>query len=265
MCSRGLAAKALLLTLLMHSLPSFAQQERALAATLSEQRLLFGHQSVGANLLSGVSALKIPNLRLQEVTKLDELSGPGFAHVRIGRNEDPLSKLTHFESLFEKAQGAPYQLAFFKFCYIDFNATTDVDALFQRYVQTFERLSAAHPQTRFVHLTVPLTTVQSGLKAQLKSWLGRARWGAAENRQRHRFNEKLRAHYGNGKAALFDLAALEARHPDGRIEQFELDGQSYPQLIAAYSDDGQHLLLPAAEKLARTLLTTLEAELRRTP
>jgi len=44
------------------------------------------------------------------------------------------------------------------------------------------------PAVTFVHVTVPLTIVQTGAKAWLKRRLGKAPWGEQENVVRHRFN-----------------------------------------------------------------------------
>lgn len=208
------------------------------AATLASRRVFFGHQSVGKNLLDGLAG--VPGVRMVEVGEGAPLAAPALGHALVGRNTEPRTKLADFERLVAAGPAAGADVALMKFCYVDVDASTDVQALFADYQATYARLAAANPRVRLAHVTVPLTVVQRGPKASLKRLLGRPVWGERENAQRHAFNELLRAEYG-GKAPLFDLAALEAQHPDGSPERYTLAGRQLPALVPAYSDDGEHL------------------------
>jgi hypothetical protein len=225
---------------------------------LSRQRIFFGHQSVGGNLLDGVKQVS-PGLRIVEVKAPTEPVAPGtIAHAMVGENLKPESKIADFERLMDGGLAKGADVAFFKFCYIDINGGTDTRALFEKYRAAMEGLKARHPGTTFVHVTVPLTTVQRGAKAWVKELLGRPVWGLTENVQRETFNQLLRKTYG-GKEPLFDLAALESTAPDGSAETYELNGQTWPAMVPAYSDDGGHLNAAGQARMAREFLAFLSA------
>ncbi|MBZ4415683.1 SGNH/GDSL hydrolase family protein [Myxococcus sp. RHSTA-1-4] len=223
---------------------------------LPQQRIFFGHQSVGGNILDGVKQVA-PAVRVVEVKAPTETVAPGtIAHAMVGQNEKPESKIADFERLVDGGMAKGADVAFFKFCYIDFNGATDARALFEKYRAMMDGLQARHPGTTFVHVTVPLTTVQRGAKAWLKELLGRPVWGITENVQRETFNQLLRKTYG-GKAPLFDLAALESTGPDGTAETYELNGETWPAMSPAYSDDGGHLNAAGQARIAKEFLTFL--------
>lgn len=222
---------------------------------VASRRVFFGHQSVGANVLEGVRDLAGERLVLRVGRTSDLFATPGLVHTLIGKNEAPRSKLADFEATLDALDGRA-EIAFFKFCYIDFDANTDADQLFAEYLATFERLRAKYPQVTFVHVTVPLTVVPRGAKAWLKKTLTRtAPWGARENEARHRFNLFLRTRLAG--QPVFDLAALESTRPDGSAVTYELDGHQLPALAAEYSDDGQHLNLLGRRRVAEALLAFL--------
>ncbi|WP_164017140.1 SGNH/GDSL hydrolase family protein [Pyxidicoccus trucidator] len=224
---------------------------------LSRQRIFFGHQSVGGNILDGVKQLGAAP-RIVEVKAPTETVAPGtIAHAMVGENLKPESKIADFERLMDAGLAKQADVAFFKFCYIDFSGTTDTRALFEKYRTTMDGLKARHPGTTFVHVTVPLTTVQRGAKAWLKELLGRPVWGLTENVQRETFNQLLRQTYGGGKAPLFDLAMLESTTAEGTPETYELNGQSWPAMVPAYSDDGGHLNAAGQARMAKEFLAFL--------
>lgn len=219
---------------------------------LSHQRVFFGHQSVGGNILEGLAELTAGKLIIRQGRN----PGPAeFLHDFVGRNEAPRTKIADFESALD-ALGGRVDLAFFKFCYIDFDASTDADQLFAEYLAAMNRLRAKYPAVTFVHVTAPLTVVPQGAKAWLKKTLTRqAPWGVKENAVRHRFNTLLRTRLEG--QPLFDLAALESTRSDGTPVQYELDARKYPALAPEYSDDGQHLNPVGRRQVAAALLTFL--------
>lgn len=221
----------------------------------ASRRVFFGHQSVGANILDGVSDVTSGKLRIREGRTAALLESPGLLHARLGENEAPLTKLADFEAALDGLAGH-VDIAFFKFCYIDFDAATDADALFRAYVKTLERLKKKYPEITFVHFTVPLTVVARGPKAWLRQALTQeAPWGAKENEIRHRFNSLLRARFEG--QPVFDLAALESTRPDGTAACYEFRGNTLPALVPEYSDDGQHLNSVGRRRVAEALLTFL--------
>ncbi|MFP2932345.1 SGNH/GDSL hydrolase family protein [Pyxidicoccus sp. 3LG] len=229
---------------------------------LSHQRIFFGHQSVGGNILDGVKQVSAvqqgPAPRIVEVKDPTASIAPGtLAHAMVGENLKPESKIADFERLMDGGLAKQTDVAFMKFCYIDFNGATDARAVFEKYRTTLDGLKARHPGTTFVHVTVPLTTVQRGAKAWLKELLGKPVWGIAENVQRETFNQLLRQTYGGGKAPLFDLALLESTTAEGTPETYELNGQTWPAMVPAYSDDGGHLNAVGQQRIAHAFLAFL--------
>jgi hypothetical protein len=231
-------------------------------ARMSQRRIFFGHQSVGGNVLDGIAQLagETPGTKLNLVQSesKDALQTPGLVHAMVGRNEDPASKIAHFEKLMTEGPGASAEIAFFKFCYVDFAPETDVEKLFSQYQASLKSLQEKRPNTVFVHVTVPLTTVQTGFKGWLKNLIGSGAWGQRENVKRHQFNELLRKSY-EGREPLFDLAKLESIRPDGSAESFTRDGKAYPSLVRGYTDDGGHLNAIGQRVVAEKLVSFLAA------
>jgi lysophospholipase L1-like esterase len=243
--------------------PATAEEARAGLERLTRRRVFFGHQSVGGNILDGVrqlmSAQGGPTLRLLEVGDPTAVLTPGtLAHAMVGHNEQPESTLADFERLMDGGLAKQSDVAFFKFCYVDFNSATDAKALFEKYRATMAGLKARHPNVTFVHVTAPLTIVQRGAKAWLKELMGKPVWGLGENVTREAFNALLRQTYG-GKEPLFDLAALESTRPDGGPETYDINGRAYPAMVPAYSDDGGHLNAVGQARVASALITFLAA------
>ena len=204
----------------------------------------FGHQSVGANILQGVKELGAP------LAIKDEF---------LPENGEPLRKLENFAKAV--GEGSHYDIALMKFCYVDIDAGTDVQALFARYRATIAELQAKNPRTTFVHVTLPLTTIQTGPKALVKRLLGRAPYGTIENVRRAEYNSLLRRSYG-GREPIFDIARIESTAPDGTVASVTWNGSTVPAMAAAYSDDGGHLNAAGRARAAREFLAVLDAAAR---
>jgi lysophospholipase L1-like esterase len=232
---------------------------RAELEQLSRRTVFFGHQSVGENLVAGLERLAQAEgqpLRLVRAEAGTPIKPGTFAHGLIPKNGQPLMKLESFERAV--AEQGPVDVAFMKFCYVDIGAKTDVRALFSAYQATVARLEAKHPNTTFVHVTVPLHTVQTGPKAIVKSILGKNTTGVVENARREEFNELLRD-ATRGKAPLFDLARIESTRPDGQTETAQWEGKPVRALVPAYSNDGGHLNDAGKERAARELVSVIAA------
>ena len=228
-------------------------------ARLSGKRILFGHQSVGSDILSGIEALVAAapvRLRVAEMKSPADLVPGTLGHVYVAENGRPASKLRSFERALEAA-GSPPDIAFVKFCFVDIGPQTDIEALFAQYHEALRGLRTRYPRTTFVHVTVPLTTIQSGPKAWAKRLLGRPT-GLAENAQREDFNMRLRATY-EGREPVFDLARLESTRPDGRADAVRWKGRDVPSLVRAYTQDGGHLNELGRSFIARRLVAALAA------
>jgi len=234
-------------------------------ARLAQTRILFGHQSVGANIVDGVRDVlrSQPQIRLdivEEVAGTDER--PAFVHFAAGRNTQPLSKIEDFTGRLRASAVKP-DVAFLKFCYIDVNAGTDVRNLFERYRTTMAELKSVAPQTRIVHLTVPLRVVQSDWKVPVKRLIGRPIGGYADNIRRNEYNDLLRAEYA-GREPLFDLAAIQSARPGGGRMVFESNGKEYLALAPELTSDGGHLNEQGKRVVAEALLAEL-ARIASTP
>ncbi|WP_253899769.1 hypothetical protein [Corallococcus carmarthensis] len=230
---------------------------------LTHRRVFFGHQSVGGNILDGVRGLlPSPNPAAPAIVEVKDANAtipPGtLAHAFVGQNEQPETKLAHFERLLDGGVAKQVDVALMKFCYIDFTSSTDAKALFEKYRTTLAGLKSRHPGVTFVHVTAPLTTVQRGAKAWFNELRGRPVFGVGENVSREAFNALMRQTYG-GKEPLFDLAALESSQADGTRETYEVNGRAYPALVPAWSDDGGHLNAQGQARVASALVAFLAA------
>jgi hypothetical protein len=225
---------------------------------LARERIYFAHQSVGANLIQGMEELGAEagvRLRFVRVDRASDVPAGAFGHTFVPENGRPLEKLDNFR---DELKSASVDIAMVKFCYVDIRADTDVKQLFARYRETIDELRRQHPRTTFVHVTLPLTTVQTGLKAFAKRVLGRAPYGTVENVRREEYNELLRAAYA-GREPLFDLARIESTAPDGSAVRVRWQGAVAPALAAGYTDDGGHLNAEGRRRAARELIAVLAA------
>lgn len=227
---------------------------------LAQQRIFFGHQSVGVDILDGIADIQVelPAIGLVRTAGgPDAQPGkPGLMESPIGSNTDPESKIRDFVEKLRQAGPGGADIALMKFCYVDVFAGVDVDKLFTIYKQAMANVQQALPKTTIVHCTVPLTASRSGWRSRLKRLLGKVPQDDDDDRARHRFNERLRAEYG-GKQPMFDLAAAESTLPDGSRTECMVDGEPIPCLAACYTHDGGHLNATGRRAVARELLGVL--------
>lgn len=225
---------------------------------LAAKRIYFGHQSVGGNIMQGVSDLAgaEPKLGLRVLESAPPDSGGAIVHGDVGRNGQPALKTDDFARNLESGLAGTVQVAFHKYCYADIVDTTDVEAVFRHYRETMARLKSEFPSVVFVHVTSPLVRVQSGPRATLKKLMGQAPGRYASNFKREVFNTLMRREYG-GREPLYDLAAVESTRPDGSRETISLGGRTAYALYPGYTDDGSHLNADGRRRAAETLLVLL--------
>jgi len=214
-------------------------------AELTNKKIYFGHQSVGFNIIDGMNSimkeLSDIKLNIQETKDLNSFSKPVFAHSPVGENEVPSSKIYDFRTTIETGIGDSVDIAFFKLCYIDIMADTDVEKVFGIYKEVLTNLAEKYSDVTFVHVTAPVRTVQApGPKTWIKKILGKPLGGYEDNIKRNQFNEMLKKAY-EGKEPIFDLAAAESTFPNGSRKTFQSNGKTYYSLIPEYTDDGGHL------------------------
>jgi hypothetical protein len=222
---------------------------------ISQKRILFGHQSVGNNILSGVKTLAGEagvNLNIMDLR--NARPGYGIIHFNIGQNGDPRSKIKDFADTLKSGAAGGADIALMKLCYVDIKRDTDAKKLAEDYINSFESLGSQFPKTVFVAVTVPLMTVQSGPKAFVKRLLGRELDGYAENFSRQEFNTILRDSCGR-QGRLFDLARYEA----GGAGSHNFKGQLIEVMNPAMSNDGGHLNSVGERIVATKLVKFLAA------
>jgi len=228
---------------------------------LVEKRIFFGHQSVGNNIISGIENILNENsnihLNIIETKTPKDFTAPIFGHFGVGENFDPLSKNKDFTSIIDDGIGEKADIAFYKYCYVDIKESADVEALFSSYRLNMSILQKAYPHVSFIHVTVPLTVVQSkGPRMWVKQVIGRKIGGYDDNIKRNEFNALMRSEY-IGKEPIFDLALVESTFPDGRRMTFQKNGKVYYSLVPDYASDGRHLNEQGSKIVAEQLLILL--------
>lgn len=227
---------------------------------VAAMRIYFGHQSVGGNILDGMKQLALQSgvpLRIVETQSAHAVKAATLGHIFVAENRNPFGKIKAFE-LAMGPTSAGLDVAMLKFCYLDFSADTDAKALFSKYRAMIENLRTLNPHTTWVHITAPLTSVQTGPKAFIKNLLGLAPYGVRENLRREEYNALLRQEYA-GREPFFDLAQLESTSEDGTNITVEWHGQNIPALANAYSDDGGHLNSKGQLRIASKFLSVIAA------
>ncbi len=228
---------------------------------LSEKKIYFGHQSVGFNIMDGITGLMKENPQIKlNVVETDEplkFNGGIFAHSRVGKNVDPKSKIDEFVKFIDQGIGKKADAAALKFCYVDIQAESDVENIFSEYTNTVTILRKKYPGMTIVHFTEPLTVVKTTWKTRLKKMLGKKDiWEYADNIKRNQYNELLINKYG-GKEPILDIAEIESTLSDGKRVTFSLDGKIYYAMAREYTKDGGHLNEQGRKKVAEQLLLLL--------
>lgn len=232
---------------------------------LLNSRLFFGHQSVGYNIIEGISnvlgARGGSSIAIIETRDPARTVGPGFFHSPIGQNTDPLAKIRDFDAIMRSGNAANLDIAFMKLCYVDVQADTDVTAIFRSYKNTMARLKEDFPHTVFVHFTVPLVSREKGIKPLVKGLLGRQIRGYGDNSTREQLNTLLRNEY-EGEEAFFDIARFESTRADGSRTAYEASAGRYYALEEVYTSDGGHLNQEGERYIAEQLIVFLSSIVR---
>ena len=232
---------------------------------LSQKKIYFGHQSVGFNIMDGVNDLMEENpqirLRIVKTRNIEDFGNNIFGHSEIGKNLDPKSKIKDFQQVIENDLGNVVDIAFFKFCYVDFDTKTKLSEIFENYRKTMKDLQDNYPDTKFIHATIPISSDPEGLKSWikkakdlLKGILGRA--NMYDNGIKKIYNDMLRDQY-LGKEPVLDIEAIESTFPDGTRREFTKNGKTYYSMVPAYTNDGGHLNKAGRKKVAEQLLLLL--------
>jgi hypothetical protein len=231
---------------------------------IGKARVFFGHKSVGVNILEGIDDIAKAQAfdwggAVESLSPAD-FSGRGLLHYPLGANGDPKSKIDAFAAAMDGGLGGKAGIALFKFCYVDFDGDTDVDALFDRYVSVMDALAARYPGTVFMHATVPLVAKDVGLAQRIKNLakpiLGKKLNDYRDNARRESFSRLIRQTYG-GKAPIFDIALYESTDPEGRRSFAKVGGEDCPVLFGGYTMDDGHLNAVGRRMVAARFLEDL--------
>ena len=226
---------------------------------LEKARIYFGHQSVGFNLMDGVADLMKEagdeKLHIIELSSQANLPEYYFSHGRVGKNTEPITKCDAFAGVLNKEFADSLDIAYLKFCYVDMRENDNPHELFEYYKKTIDSIKLKHPNLMIMHVTLPLTKVQSGWKVPLKKILGKEIDGYKDNIKRAEYNALLKNYYKD--EPIFDLSTVESTYPDGSRESFEVDGKTYYALIPEYTYDGGHLNELGRQLAAKGMLHVL--------
>jgi hypothetical protein len=243
-----------------HKLPSLYDIDDAAWEQLSRKKIYFGHQSVGGDILSGIKQLanEYPKIKLNilETTSPSDYDIPVFGHSLSGKNEYPISKDKTFSNVITNRLKGKLDIAFYKYCYIDFNSDADVNVFFARYKKNIETLKHDNPNVTFVHFTSPLTTVSANMMSYVRKMLGRSNRGYEENRRRNLYNRLLINEYTE-KDPIFDLAKYESTAPNGQRITYSHNGEQYYAMDPTYALDHGHLNKQGQQYVAEQLLIFL--------
>ncbi|MCZ2076651.1 MAG: hypothetical protein LC130_16850, partial [Bryobacterales bacterium] len=104
---------------------------------LARKSIVFGHMSVGDDIVKGLTEIMAADARLQvRIVKFSEAvaeTRPAFVEGRIGKNRYPRSKDQAFADLLENGFGSRAEIALYKYCYADIDETTDIKTLAASY------------------------------------------------------------------------------------------------------------------------------------
>ncbi len=235
-----------------------AESRAARWSAVASRAIYFGHQSVGEQIVAGVERLDEElslGLRIVKTRDTAIVIGPAFVHFLAGKNEDPASKNASLLSFLDARPSPDRAIVLLKYCYVDIQTEADVAPLFNEYRKTVAAIRLKHPDVIVVHTTIPLTTVDTALRAGVKRVLGRrtARQGAVA---RHCYNELVRATFGDHEPT-FDIARAEATRANGTHESVMIGGVQIETLARENTYDGGHLNPRGQRAVASTLLELL--------
>lgn len=221
-------------------------------ARVNALRTFFAHQSVGSNLLAGVRDLQVrernTTLPIVEVGKTAVPAGPVLAHLYVGQNGDPMSKIHGFRQALESGLGDTLDVAALKFCFWDIQKDTDIEKVFEAYTRTIADMQTRFPRITFVHVTVPLFARDSDWRAGVRRLLSMDVPRTLDNAKRNALSERIRARY-SGREPIFDLESFQAAP--------EREAGGIPYLRSDFTYDGGHLNESARADGAATFLNVV--------
>ena len=135
----------------------------------------FWHRRLFSSSLAGADGCLLP-------------SGPVLAHLYVGQNGDPMSKI---RQALEGRLGDTISVAAMKFYFWNIQKDADVEKVFE--AQTIADLQTRFPRITFVHVTVPLFTRDGDWRAGVRRLLSMSVPRTLDNARRDALSEHIRA------------------------------------------------------------------------
>ncbi len=177
--------------------------------------VVFGHQSVGGNVLEGLAAMAEADGERWGIERAEDVdaewfgANDGLGDFYVGENEDPMRKIADFQERMLGGIGGAVDVAMFKFCYVDLPEDgSQPKKVFEAAKKAVEAVEKRFPKLTIVWWTCPLET--------------------GGNRSRNEYNRLVRSYCADNKKPLFDIADIES---DGKGDAMRED----------YTEDGGHL------------------------
>jgi hypothetical protein len=216
--------------------------------------ILFGHQSVGRNIMNGLIDLRNQNSTYNltitpsdlnaDVTSANYDSGNIFGHQNSGSNGDPDSKNNEFFN-FLNNNTQKIDVAFLKYCYVDvMNSPASLNAqnVFDNYKTLADSFKTENSNVTLVHFTAALMVNTTS---------------SLDNYQRNLYRQLIINEY-SGSDYIFDLSDLES-YRNGSYSTFVYNGTTYLSLDSYYTSDGGHPDSNDADQMiAKALLVLLK-------
>jgi hypothetical protein len=197
-------------------------------------KVYFAHASVGGNIVNGMSDLRSANPARYKMLCPDEDGTPpattvgGNMYHYMRGNPGWSAKITLFETYLAAGWGAgKVDIAINKFCYVDQAAG------FTQYRDSMVAQEALYPGTKFVYMTIPLTTSED-----------------SAGYLRQVFNQQLRAFCAANGKILIDIADIEAWSPLGVQQTYVYNSTVCQKMCAGYTTDGGHLSVEGRDRVA---------------
>lgn len=210
---------------------------------IKNNRIYFGHQSVGNNIIAGIEDLvrqtHTEGLNIVNIDQTSNLPENYFAHSRIGQNKHPMTKIEAFKEVIIDRFNGDLDLAILKFCYVDFTPSTKAEKIFNAYNDMINDLKIKFPSLNFLHVTAPVMANSGGIKIKIKRLIGKEDYTDLPNIARNKYGILVKNTYNVNN--VFDVAKVEATKPDGSLETFTKNGEKYFSLVHDYTYDGGHL------------------------
>jgi hypothetical protein len=257
----------------------------AVMNNVATRAYLFGHHSIGQNMLAGVfriaaygpSSFKVYGNSMAGPVSDFARNGSDLVNGHMneflaGLNNDPWGKVVDFDLLMRGGIGARLDalrgVAFLKFNGTDFGSLSKQIRSVQDAVDFFhgtgrwvgkgyeaamDRLQADFPNVTFVHFTVPLYTQWNGASTES---------GAYANQWSTALSDEIRATYPANRVA--DLAEWQATRPDGTRAVtsdgiYDRAGNRIRVLALEYNWDGIHMDDTGENWTAHQLMLFLDA------